>query len=503
MLVIFSSSRALSRAVCLLIVMAMAMAVQARAAESQVTTATIPRARAATAAERRVSARLDSIRHDPPALRAFLQALPKGADLHTHLSGAVYAESYIRWAADLPMCIDTSTFAYVEAKGSCNDAAGQRPAAAVLQDPLLYRHAVDALSTRRWREEHAVGHDAFFDAFLKFRAVIRDGRDLSTAIVARSIADVVQRAALQNVQHLELIASLDFPVEVSSADSRWDTDEQFPLLRQRLLDGGLRDRVRERQRWLDAVETQARAALACGTPSPMRGCDTSFRFIASASRSQAPDQVFAQAMFDFELAAADPRVAGVNLVAPEDSFLSMRDYDLHMRMFRFFRQSYPDVHVTLHAGELSFGLVPPEQLGRHVPQAVDIGGAQRIGHGTDVMYAADPSAVLRMMAQRRIAVEISLTSSDVILGVRGPSHPIRHYLRAGVPVAIATDDEGVARSDLTNEYQRAVEEQGLSYRQLKEISRNSLEYSFLPAQEKARLRRQLDEAFVRFEAQRR
>ena len=65
---------------------------------------------------------------------------------------------------------------------------------------------------------------------------------------------------------------------------------------------------------------------------------------------------------------------------------------------------------------------------------------------------------------------------------------------------IATDDEGVARSDLTNEYQRAVEEQGLTYRELKTISRNSIEYSFLAPDDKARVRRQLESAFVKFEA---
>jgi adenosine deaminase len=116
------------------------------------------------------------------------------------------------------------------------------------------------------------------------------------------------------------------------------------------------------------------------------------------------------------------------------------------------------------------------------------------------MYDADPAGLMRDMARRRIPVEISLSSSDLILGVRGQRHPIREYLRAGVPVVIATDDEGVARSDLTNEYQRAVEEQGVNYAQLKEISRNSIEFSFLPREEKARVRRALDVAFERFEA---
>jgi adenosine deaminase len=224
------------------------------------------------------------------------------------------------------------------------------------------------------------------------------------------------------------------------------------------------------------------------------------RFIAQALRGLPPHQVFAQAVFAFELAAVDPRIVGVNLVMPEDWFFSMRDHDLHMRMFRFLRKSYPRVNVALHAGELALGLVPPEKLGLHIRQAIEVGGAQRIGHGTDVMYDPDPAGLLQAMARRHIAVEVSLSSSDVILGVRGERHPLRQYLRAGVPVVIATDDEGVARSDLTNEYQRAVEEQGLSYRQLKEVSRNSIEYSFLSAEQKSRVRTELEAAFERFES---
>jgi adenosine deaminase len=116
------------------------------------------------------------------------------------------------------------------------------------------------------------------------------------------------------------------------------------------------------------------------------------------------------------------------------------------------------------------------------------------------MNDVNPAALLREMATRGIAVEMIFSSSDVILGIRGPAHPVRQYLRAGVPVVIATDDEGVARSDLTNEYQRGVEEQELTYRELKQISRNSIDYSFLPPDEKARLKRQLDAAFAKFEA---
>ncbi len=77
-------------------------------------------------------------------------------------------------------------------------------------------------------------------------------------------------------------------------------------------------------------------------------------------------------------------------------------------------------------------------------------------------------------------VEICLTSNDVILGVSGPQHPLSEYMRAGVPVALATDDEGVARSDMTHEYLRGAEDQKLAYLQLKKMARTSLEHAFVP-----------------------
>ena len=70
----------------------------------------------------------------------------------------------------------------------------------------------------------------------------------------------------------------------------------------------------------------------------------------------------------------------------------------------------------------------------------------------------------------------------MILGVNGDDHPLPIYMKYGVPVALATDDEGVSRSDMTHEYLRAVETYHLSYADLKRMARQSLEHSFLPGQ---------------------
>jgi adenosine deaminase len=182
----------------------------------------------------------------------------------------------------------------------------------------------------------------------------------------------------------------------------------------------------------------------------------------------------------FELAQGDSRVVGLNLVMPEDWYVPMHDFDLHMQMLDYLHAVYPKVHISLHAGELALGLVPPEGLRSHIRKSIERGHAERIGHGVDIMNEDHAIDLLHQMAAKNILVEICLTSNDEILGVRENDHPFPVYRRYGVPVALATDDEGVSRSDLTHDYMRAVESYGLSYVDLKRMARHSLEHSFLP-----------------------
>jgi len=190
--------------------------------------------------------------------------------------------------------------------------------------------------------------------------------------------------------------------------------------------------------------------------------------------------VFTQLVLGFELASADPRFVGINLVQPEEWYVSRRDFALHMRMLQYLHTVYPKVHISLHAGELAQGMVTPEELSFHIRASVETAHAERIGHGADVMYEDQPNQLLRELAQREVMIEICLTSNATILGIEGKRHPLDDYIRAGVPVAIATDDEGVSRSDMTQEYLRGVLDQNLSYAQLKKMARTSLEYAFVP-----------------------
>jgi adenosine deaminase len=287
----------------------------------------------------------------------------------------------------------------------------------------------------------------------------------------------------------------------------WNSD--FGVMRDRLMAGGMKDAVGAARKELDQDESVVRSELGCGTESEITaggqdgrnarpptkinsddrerrptsaapGCDVTVRYLYQVLRGLAPEQVFAQILMGFELASIDPRVVGLNLVMPEDWYVPMRDFNLHMKMLDYMHGIYPKVHISLHAGELALGLVTPEGLTFHIRRSIEVGHADRIGHGVDVMNEDQPLELLREMARRKILVEICLTSNDEILGVRGDQHPLPMYRKFGVPVALATDDEGVSRSDLTHEYLRAMETYGLSYLDLKKMARESLEHSFLP-----------------------
>jgi adenosine deaminase len=98
------------------------------------------------------------------------------------------------------------------------------------------------------------------------------------------------------------------------------------------------------------------------------------------------------------------------------------------------------------------------------------------------MYEQDSDKLLKAMAEKHVMVEINLSSNDGILGVKGAEHPFPLYLKAHVPVALSTDDEGVSRIDLTNEYVRAAMDYHVYYQELKRLARTGMEHNFLPGE---------------------
>jgi hypothetical protein len=291
---------------------------------------------------------------------------------------------------------------------------------------------------------------------------------------------VTHRAGAQKEVYLETMLTPDQGEAIQLARSlAWSED--FAAMRSQLLAGGMAKAVADARRNLDDGEAKMRQVLGCDGAEPDVGCGVTLRYLNQVLRAFPKEQVFAQMVAGFELASADPRVVGINLVQSQDEFNALHDFDLQMRMLDYLHGAYPRVHITLHAGELTPGEVPPYELAAsHIRRSIEIGHAERIGHGLDVVYEKDPVGLIAEMAARHILVEDCLYSHELVRDMKGRENVLPIYLRGGVPVSLATDDEAIVRSQLTWYFRRAVEGYNIDYVTLKRMVRDSLEHAFLP-----------------------
>jgi adenosine deaminase len=168
--------------------------------------------------------------------------------------------------------------------------------------------------------------------------------------------------------NVELMHTAD-DMDSAQLGARLGWDDDFGHMREGLLSGGLKDVVSSTLSTLDQDETKMRSLLHCGTAQARAGCDVTIRYLYQVLRGLPKESVFAEIVLGFELASADARFVGLNLVMPEDWYVPMRDFDLHMRMLDYLHGLYPKVHITLHAGELAVGLVAPDGLTFHIRES--------------------------------------------------------------------------------------------------------------------------------------
>jgi len=415
-------------------------------------------------------------------LRQAMQAFPKGGDLHNHLAGAVYAESWIDWAAEDGFCVEVASLSLKapekdpdssESK-SCS-ASGWITAEAARANEDIRRQLINALSNRSYVPTlDWSGHDDFFATFFKIAS--------SPGRFGDKLAEVAERASHQNILYLELMETIVlgelFPL-VGDIELTGDVVADYQTLMASPFGAKIPDFVAFIRSEIEKAHSKKAVLLGCDKNPDAAGCEVEIRFIHQVVREFQPSLVYAQIILGWAVMEQIDDVVALNLVAPEDGFLALRDYSYHMRMIDHLYQNLGAQNITLHAGELTMGLVRPRQLRSHIREAIEVGHAKRIGHGIDIPYETGSEELAKKMAADGIMVEINLTSNDMILGVKGDDHPIVMYRDLEVPYALSTDDEGVSRIDLTHEYMRFMTTYDIPYQELKYASRNSLTYSFL------------------------
>ncbi|KTC75479.1 adenosine deaminase [Legionella birminghamensis] len=423
----------------------------------------------ATSAQSSVEQVFDQVRQDPNALYAFLKEMPKGGELHYHLSGGAYPETMVKLASEQDYCLDLQTLSVAKITETCKGIKTSH----IFKNPELYDQIIRSWSMKNFIAGKESGHDHFFATFFKFTNLVMDNH-------IPLLAEVIQRAADQQEEYIEVMMMPDYARSTLAAPAP-DLSQGYEKAKTQLLaNPAFMQEISNTVKVSDQLLPDTRKFLGCENKPEQAACLLTVKLQYHILREQELPQFFMQALHGFAAASQSTAIVAINVVQAEDGIISLRDYKKQMEVIHFLHQLYPQVHIALHAGELSGEDVMPEDLRFHIRDALLIGHAERIGHGLDIGFEDNSLDTLNYMKTRQIPVEINLTSNEKILNITGKEHPIHYYLAHDVPVVLSTDDEGVLRTDLTRQYVKAVIEHDIDYSQLKNMTRNVLTYAFLP-----------------------
>ena len=390
------------------------------------------------------------------ALHRFLYAMPKGGDLHLHLTGSAFPE----WLHELALAEAAHGVAYyVKTRiDNCAVEAGQADAYLLLHRTVDQHRlatlsacergeyqalsALDAEARTAWMNSVRLdasheGRDEFFERhWQRLGDLLRNPH-----MVAEVLYRNMQAFADEGVAYIEPQVPVFGFLDRNGAPL--GPEEVLALYRQRL------------------AQADAQAT------------GVTVRFQLSALRFHPEAEQVVRRIY--QLASEHADIVAVNLVGREDDD---RGHPLRfLDTFRDLRRTYPGVRLSIHAGESA----RPDS---HVRDTLLL-GAERIGHGLNLIQDAQTLLGLR---HGPYLVEVNLISNLLLGYVDGfAAHPFPEYLRTGVPVALSTDDRGMWDSTLTDEFFVAVREYGLSWRELRTLGRNSLAFSFLDEATKSRL----------------
>ncbi|WP_394973134.1 adenosine deaminase [uncultured Croceitalea sp.] len=477
----------------------------------------------------------ERIRHDEAALISFMSKMPKGGDLHHHYSGSVYTESLIQKAIKDDYFLNVQTMVAkradkefenlpnpqilhkedkgktikdysfpntktIAAKRVYDESKGWKKLSVLREEGKLNEYKLKML--KQWSIQYfnpVVPSDKhFFDSFGKFREVVND-------YTAEGLLEFKERAIKENVSYIETqfkevqvnLDLSDFKNEngkLLSLASKKDTSAIFKIF----------DKIHNsiiKQNALEKVaEFNSKFIKKPHDSLKIDSDDFTMRYQNYVLRFMPPVDVFKNLILASISDETSDLIVGVNIVAPEHGEISMRDYWLHMLMFNYCQKKYAKANYALHAGELTLGLVKPEELTSHINDAVYLANADRIGHATGMPYEFNSSELLQYMAENKIPVEVNLTSNAFILNVEKDEHPILLFKDYGVPVVISTDDAGILRTNLTDQFVTLAKNYpSFHYADIKECVYNSLEFSFINADKKKCLLKDLDKRFIEFE----
>ncbi|MEO6003031.1 MAG: adenosine deaminase [Opitutus sp.] len=414
------------------------------------------------------STRFDELKSQatPEQLYRLLYDLPKGGDLHNHSGGSEIAEWRYAVMTD-PARNGGDTF-YTRAHFK-SPADAINPAQRFQN---LRKYAYDRLTPAQQAEYvkldalTAEEKAAWCDA-LRLEAA-GEGRDEFFAVIWPRLGQafqnlpVITELLVENIKAFgaEKLAYLETQFSLAGvSDNNGNlipTDEAVAFLKKRL--------------------NQPDVAA---TGVTVRFQRTVLRFLPTAESNLNDTYAFVDAHRDLWV--------GINMAGIEENGFGYPARFLEA--YRKLRSRYPTLALSIHAGEM-------DGNDSHIRDTLLL-GATRIGHGVNLLK--DPDTFLLLQHSQRALVEVNLISNRLLQYTPDlAQHPFPEFLRTGVPVCLNTDDRGMWDSNMTDEYYTAVTTFHLSWDEIVQLGRNSLAYSFVQPDVKAKLLSEYDHRLASF-----
>ena len=135
------------------------------------------------------------------------------------------------------------------------------------------------------------------------------------------------------------------------------------------------------------------------------------------------------------------------------------------------------LHVTIHSGE-----TPSAKAGERMIDAIELLGAERIGHGTQCIHHP---GVIEILKSKGIPLEVCPLSNWLTQAFPSfEAHPLRKLYDSGVLLTLNSDDPGVFGSTLTDDYDIAQKYHGFNLNEFKRLNKIAFKKSFIPDSKK-------------------
>jgi len=401
-----------------------------------------------------------------------LYYMPKGGDLHNHLSGAGYSQ----WWYELALNAEEKGYLYYTKIQITDCSASKDKTIYSKHYNLLFRNIseneynqlndcvkqqykelknlnkqekIDWLNSIRL-DEASEGQEEFFERHWQRLNAINNNPWLKAEILFKNM----QAFAEEKISYIEFQISLE---EFEKPDGSYFTEDEVAVIfRNRLLQDDAKN---------TGVIVRFQMDFLRYLPSAVDLLRTSYKFVHDNRDLW----------------------VGVNMVGREDN---ENGHPLRfLKAMHELKNQYSGVRLSIHAGE-------SKQKNFNVRDTLLL-GAERIGHGLNLIYDIE---TMDRMRQGPYLIEINLISNILLNYVDSfQQHPFAKYLRSGIPVALSTDDRGMWDSTMTDEFFVAVTEFDLSWDEIKLLSRNSLNYAFLDTDFKNKLVKKYNEQIREFE----